>query len=93
MVRPDVIMFGEPLRPEVLRTAFEEAEACDFILAIGSSLVVYPAADIPARAKRRGAKLAIINKDETPLDPMADYVFQEASGIVLPDIVDKLKSL
>jgi NAD-dependent deacetylase len=91
MVRPDVIMFGEPLKADVLRSAFEEAEACDFVLAIGSSLVVYPAADIPARAKRRGAKLAIINKDETPMEPVADYVLREASGSVLPAIVDQLK--
>jgi NAD-dependent deacetylase len=93
MIRPDVIMFGEPLRTDVLRDAFEETEQCDFVLAIGSSLVVYPAADIPARAKRRGAKLAIINKDETPLDTIADYVIREPSGMVLPQIVDELKKL
>jgi NAD-dependent deacetylase len=91
MIRPDVIMFGEPLRTDVLRTAFEQADQSDFVLAIGSSLVVYPAADIPARAKRRGAKLAIINKDETPLNPLADYVSGEPSGTVLPQIVDQLK--
>jgi NAD-dependent deacetylase len=91
MIRPDVIMFGEALKTDVLRTAFEEAEQSDFVLAIGSSLVVYPAADIPARAKRRGAKLAILNKDETPLDHLADYVIQEPSGQVLPRIVDQLK--
>jgi NAD-dependent deacetylase len=93
MIRPDVIMFGEPLRTEVLRNAFEETEQCDFILAIGSSLVVYPAADIPARAKRRGAKLAIINRDETPLDSVADYVIREPSGAVLPRIVEELEKL
>jgi NAD-dependent deacetylase len=93
MIRPDVIMFGEALRPDVLRNAFEESEQCDFVLAVGSSLVVYPAADIPARAKRRGAKLAIINKDETPLDTVADYVIQEPSGAVLPRIVEELKKL
>jgi NAD-dependent deacetylase len=91
MIRPDVIMFGEPLKTDVLRSAFEAAEACDFVLAVGSSLVVYPAADIPARAKRQGAKLAIINKDETPMDPVADYVLREASGSVLPAIIDQLK--
>ena len=91
MIRPDVIMFGESLKTDVLRTAFEEADQSDFVFAIGSSLVVYPAADIPARAKRRGAKLAILNKDDTPLDNLADYVIQEPSGQVLPQIVDKLK--
>ena len=91
MIRPNVIMFGEPLRTEVLRTAFEEADQSDFVLAIGSSLVVYPAADIPARAKRRGAKLAIINRDETPLDHTADYVIRAPSGAVLPQIVDHIE--
>jgi NAD-dependent deacetylase len=91
MVRPDVVFFGENLKTEVLRKAFEEADSCDFILAIGSSLVVYPAADIPVRAKQRGAKLAIINKDETPLDQIADYVIREESGKVLPQIVDHLE--
>jgi NAD-dependent deacetylase len=91
-IRPDVIMFGEALRTDVLQSAFEEADGSDFVLAIGSSLVVYPAADIPARAKRRGAKLAIINKDETPLDSIADYVIREPSGAVLPQIVEKLVS-
>jgi NAD-dependent deacetylase len=91
MIRPDVIMFGEPLRTDVLRTAFEETDRSDCVLAIGSSLVVYPAADIPARAKRRGAKLVIINKDETPLDPLADYVIREPSGTALPQIVDRLE--
>jgi NAD-dependent deacetylase len=89
-IRPDVIMFGEALRTEVLQSAFEQADRSDFILAVGSSLVVYPAADIPARAKQRGAKLAIINKDETPLDSMADYVIREPSGTVLTQIVEKL---
>ena len=55
MIRPDVVFFGESLKSDVLRSAFEEAQQCDFILAIGSSLVVYLAADIPVQAKRGGA--------------------------------------
>jgi NAD-dependent deacetylase len=93
MIRPDVIFFGESLKTDVLRAAFEEADRADFVLAVGSSLVVYPAADIPVRAKRSGAKLVIINKDETPLDSVADYVIREASGKVLPRIVQELAAL
>jgi len=91
MIRPDVVFFGESLKTAVLRSAFEKAQQCDFIFAIGSSLVVYPAADIPAQAKRAGAKLTIINKDPTPLDSVADYVLREASGEVLPQVVQQLK--
>jgi NAD-dependent deacetylase len=88
ILRPDVIFFGETLDPQILRTAYSEVRDCDFLLAVGSSLVVYPAADIPLRAKQSGAKLAIINKDSTPLDPVADYVVQDAAGIVLPKILN-----
>jgi NAD-dependent deacetylase len=90
ILRPDVIFFGEMLDPQVLRDAYAEAGSCDFLLAVGSSLVVYPAADIPLRAKQAGAKLAIINKGSTPLDSVADYVIDDAAGQVLPQIVSVL---
>jgi NAD-dependent deacetylase len=86
ILRPNVIFFGETLDPQVLSLAYEEAQTCDFFLAVGSSLVVYPAADIPLRARQRGAKLAIINKGSTPLDLMADYVIDDPAGTVLPQI-------
>jgi len=90
-LRPNVVFFGEPLDPQILHSAFKEAENCDFLLAVGSSLVVYPAADIPRRAKQRGAALSIINKERTPLDYIADYVINDESGKVLPRIVQSLK--
>jgi NAD-dependent deacetylase len=90
ILRPDVIFFGEMLNPQILRNAYDEAGSCDFLLAVGSSLVVYPAADIPLRAKQAGAKLAIINKGSTPLDSVADYVIDDAAGQVLPRIVSEL---
>ncbi|MFB0566693.1 MAG: NAD-dependent deacetylase [Candidatus Aminicenantaceae bacterium] len=91
-LRPAVIFFGETLDPLTLRSAYEEAAHCDFMLAVGSSLVVYPAADIPLKAKQRGAKLAIINKDTTPLDYLADYVINDEAGKTLHQIVKRLKS-
>lgn len=90
-LRPAVVFFGEPLDPQVLNSAFKEAETCDFLLAVGSSLVVHPAADIPRIAKQGGATLAIINKEGTPLDYMADYVINEKAGKVLPRMVQSLK--
>lgn len=90
-LRPAVVFFGESLNPQVLNLAHEEAEKCDFLLAVGSSLVVYPAADIPLRAKQRGARLAIVNKERTPLDYLADHVINDEAGKVLSLIVQGLK--
>jgi NAD-dependent deacetylase len=88
ILRPDVIFFGEMLNPEILRDAYAVAGSCDLLLAVGSSLVVYPAADIPMRAKQAGAKLAIINKGSTPLDSVADYVIDAAAGSILPKLIN-----
>jgi NAD-dependent deacetylase len=91
VLRPAVIFFGEPLNPEVIGRAYEEADCCDYFLVIGSSLVVYPAADLPVTAKQRGAGLVIINKNPTPMDQLADYVIHEEAGTALPQIVAHLK--
>jgi NAD-dependent deacetylase len=90
-LRPDVVFFGEVLKPQILASAYAEAEKCDFLLVVGSSLVVYPAADIPLKAKRMGAALALINKETTPLDDLADYVIHDEAGKVLPQVVKLLK--
>ena len=55
-------------------------EACDLMIVLGSSLTVYPAAGFPEYAKRMGAKLAIVNREETPLDAYADVVVREQIG-------------
>ena len=88
LLRPAVVFFGETLDPHVLDEAYEEAVSCDFLLAVGSSLVVYPAADIPVRAKRAGAKMAIFNIDPTPLDDMAEYVFHERASQTLDAVLN-----
>jgi len=61
-----------------------EADLC---LTIGSSLVVYPAAGFPELAKRNGAKLVILNREETPLDGIADLVLHDEIGPTLGDAV------
>jgi NAD-dependent deacetylase len=91
ILRPDVVFFGETLDPRVLRRAYDAATSSGFLLAVGSSLVVYPAADIPMRAKQAGAKLAIINIGSTPLDSVADYVIDKAAGSVLPELLKKIR--
>jgi NAD-dependent deacetylase len=85
MLKPDVVLFGESLPEDVLRQAAEEAGNCDLFLSVGSSLVVQPAASMPAIAKQAGATLVIINKDETPLDAMADLVIRDNAAAVLPE--------
>jgi NAD-dependent deacetylase len=90
ILRPDVVFFGEMLDPQILRDAYAEAGSCDLLLAVGSSLVVYPAADIPLRAKQAGAKLVIINIDSTPLDSVADHVINDTAGKVLPQLINSL---
>lgn len=80
------ISFGQSLVPEVLEQAVEWAVASDLIFAIGSSLVVEPAASIPRVAKGHGARLVIINRDETPLDSLADVVINASIGETLTAI-------
>ncbi len=88
LLKPNAIFFGEPLENEVLRKADELVGNCDLLIVLGSSLLVYPVAFYPQRAIACGAKLGIINIQETPMDLQADIVIQEKIGEVLPKIVD-----
>jgi NAD-dependent deacetylase len=72
---------------EEMARAEAAALACDLMLAIGSSLVVYPAAGLPIAAKRSGAKLGILNRDPTELDSLADLVINAEIGPTLARIV------
>ena len=64
--------------------------ACDLMLVMGSSLAVYPAAGFPLMAKRNGARLAILNRDETPQDRYADLVANAGIGPTMRAVVDAL---
>jgi len=68
---------------EAMKRAQLLALECDLFLVVGSSLVVYPAATLPVIAKRQGAKLVILNREPTELDPIADLVIRAESGAVL----------
>ena len=70
-----------------MRRAEELTLDCDLFVAIGSSLVVWPAAGFPLRAKRNGARLAIINREPTDFDDMADLVVREDIGTVLSPFI------
>lgn len=83
LIKPATISFGQPMPVEPMRRAQEETLACDLFLAIGSSLVVYPAASFPVVAKRNGARLVIINRDPTGLDSVADLTLNIEIGDAL----------
>ena len=86
-LKPTVVLFGEPMPHMAVQQAFALARAADVILVVGSSLAVYPAADIPVAAVRSGASLIVINAEPTPLDELASVVIRGKSGEVLPEIV------
>ncbi len=82
-LRAATVLFGEPLPPDALQRATAAARDCDLMLVVGSSLIVNPAARLPAIAKQTGASLAIINQMPTPLDRLADVVVTAAAGSTL----------
>jgi NAD-dependent deacetylase len=87
ILKAATISFGQSLVAEDLERSQQAASACSVLLAIGTSLAVYPAAYLPAMAVRAGARLVIINTEPTPYDDEADAVFHEPIGEVLPGIV------
>jgi NAD-dependent SIR2 family protein deacetylase len=88
-----VVDFGQSLPQRDLTLSFEHSRKCDLFVVVGSSLVVTPAAQMPAEALNAGAKLVIINAGETPFDNQAHLRFHENIGQVLPPAVKKLKKL
>lgn len=89
-LRPDVVWFGEMLPVEPLETAINASEECDVFFSVGTSSVVYPAADLWRSAKNNGALVIEINRDPTPLTPLADYSFHGKAGEILPELVAAL---
>ena len=87
LIKPTVISFGQSLSADVLSGAQTACSRCDLLLCIGSSLVVYPAASLPALAKKEGAKLVIINREPTPYDQTADLVLHGEAGQILTNTV------
>ena len=80
------VSFGQSLPTEVLRTASQWASEADLFLALGSSLVVEPAASLPRLARDRGARLVILNRDTTPLDAIANLIVNAPLGALFSAI-------
>jgi NAD-dependent deacetylase len=85
------VSFGEPMPPAETAEALRRSRAADLFLVIGSSLVVYPAAAMPASAAEAGARLVILNIGETPLDRIADLVIEAKAAEFFPSVVDQVK--
>ena len=86
-IKTATISFGQAMPEDAMRRAEELTRGCDLFLAIGSSLVVWPAAGFPVMAKRGGARLVILNREETELDDLADLVIHDDIGNTLAPFV------
>lgn len=90
IVKTATISFGQSMPPTEMRRAEQVSLNCDLFIAIGSSLVVRPAADFPLLAKQNGAKLVILNRDPTELDSYADLVLNQEIGFVMNSALELL---
>jgi NAD-dependent deacetylase len=92
-LRPDIVWFGEMLPEDVLEAATAAAAACDVLLVVGTSAVVYPAASLIPIAKRSrfpGARVIEVNVQRTEASRLADVGLYGPSGVVLPRLVERL---
>ncbi|NOY11405.1 MAG: NAD-dependent protein deacylase [Archaeoglobi archaeon] len=92
-LKPRVVLFGEQLPAATLSAAIEESKNSDVFVVVGSSLVVYPAAHLPVYAKSSGARLIIINAEETHADHLFDVVIHGMAGKILPKVVEEVRRL
>jgi len=92
LLKPATIAFGQMMPQEETREAEHRSASCDLFLAAGSSLVVYPAAQMPVIAKDSGARLVIFNLMPTPHDHHADIVISEKTGETLSRVVSQVKA-
>jgi NAD-dependent deacetylase len=90
-LKPDIVMFGEQLPYQVLEEAGRRSRAADLFIVIGSTLVVYPAAYMPAYAVASGAKLVIINLGDTPMDKQASVLIGARAGDTMAAIVSRVR--
>lgn len=91
LLKPDVVLFGEPLSHDAIEKAYEEASKADLILVLGTSLFVYPAAFIPDIVKSHGGKVVIVNLGPTERDEIGDIIIYGKLGEIMPRIVEGIK--
>lgn len=91
LLKPATISFGQSMPEKEMAESYRHSEMCDLFIVIGSSLVVHPAAHMPVVAKRKEAKLVIVNRDETACDNIADIIINGAAGPIMAAILEKVR--
>jgi NAD-dependent deacetylase len=91
-IKPDVILFGEKMPHKTVIAAEELVSSCDLLLVVGTSLEVQPAASLPFTAKHNRSTIAIINREPTFLDRIADYAFLGKAEEILPSLIKILSN-
>jgi NAD-dependent deacetylase len=84
ILKPTTVSFGEPMPRRAMARAEAAMRRSDLVLVIGSTLIVYPAAGLPQIGLRAGARLAIVNQSDTPLDDQATVLVRGKAGEILP---------
>ena len=93
LLKPATISFGQSMPVAETQAAYRHSAACDLFIVIGSSLVVQPAAQMPVVAKQNGAKLVIINRDDTPCDPIADHVVNAQASPTMAAVIERVRTM
>ncbi len=93
LLKPATIAFGQAMPERETAEAYQRSATCELFIVIGSSLVVHPAATMPVLAKENGARLVIINRDETTCDTVADIIFRGQAGPTMASILENVKKL
>jgi NAD-dependent deacetylase len=88
VLKSDTVSFGQSLVPEVIDAAMRAADECDVLLAAGSTLSVFPAANVVPRAKAHGARVVIVNGEPTGMDRFADALLIGPLGELLPALIN-----
>ncbi len=90
-LKPDVILFGEPLPKKTFAQALEKVRSADLLIAVGTSLEVYPAATLPEIAKKNRSRIISIDSERTSWDELCDYKVNGPAAEILPRIVQAIK--
>jgi NAD-dependent deacetylase len=91
IVKGDTVMFGEPIPRDALDRCVDETWKCDCMLLVGTSAVVYPAAQFPLDCRRMGGKLIEVNPERTPLSDLCEVVLRAPAGEALSLVVEQLR--
>ena len=93
ILKSDTVMFGEPIPPDLLETCHNATQKADLFLTIGTSAIVYPAAQFPIMALEKGIPLIEINPETTPLSKFTLISLKGPSGQILPEIIKLISKI